>query len=335
MRIFDQRNKLSFGCIFTICTFLSNVQNETHTKEDNSVATLFPAVVGEQAETQTVAKFSPQAEDFDSATFTNWLDKKGGKDYLQLDPYTRDGLKGVLRFNRIDHNDIVWTEDLHTLYNEVLILVQNKGRFGNWTASAEEGLHRLTASVVRTLACELDIVKGCIRPDTIEAKNFSDYCVGQKTDITGSDFRKKIYASTFENTTPGKSRLITAKKTYFQVGGLNGCEALYHLRARSYATSVNKRRSVKICPFALIGEFMGKLILNMNFEQATYRIHFHELNPTNLLKKDKKKYDDEVNNSWDFETAFPMSELFKTDAYKNYLQDPFAEGVLEKALDLF
>ena len=169
-----------------------------------------------------------------------------------------------------------------------MTLVQNKGRPGDWTTSAEEGLHWLTGSVIRTLACKLDIFKGFIIPDTIEAQDFNDNSVGKKTDIEGSDFRKKIYDFTFDKQTQRKTRLITARVSYFKEGGLNGCEASYHLRGRSYATSVNKRRSVYRCPFTLMGEFMGKFMSNITKEQATNQVHFDKENPTNLNKKEKR-----------------------------------------------
>ena len=94
-------------------------------------------MVGEIAETQAVAEFSPQNEKFKPDAFTNCIDNDGGKEYLELDPYTLDGLKEAARINKIDEDGIQWNSDLHLLYEQVLLRVQNKGRLGNWTTSVE------------------------------------------------------------------------------------------------------------------------------------------------------------------------------------------------------
>ena len=133
--------------------------------------------------TATFAKFSPPSVEFDEGAFDNWLDTEGGRDYLKLDPYTLHGLKEVLAFSEIDESSLSWDRDLHILYAEVLTLVQNKGRPGDWTISAEEGLHRLTGSIVRTLACKLDIYDGFVHPDTIDADHLDHHSVGKATDI--------------------------------------------------------------------------------------------------------------------------------------------------------
>jgi len=293
-------------------------------------------VVNQDVATRTFAKFSPPSDAFDEGAFVNWLDTDGGRDYLTLDPYTVQGLKGVLAFSEIDGSTITWDQDLHILYAEVLTLVQNKGRPGDWTISAEEGLHRLTGSIVRTLACKLDIHDGFVHPDTIDAEHFEHHSVGKATDIEGPEFRKLIYAHTFNQAKPDNTRLISASVSYFKQGGLNGCEASYHLRGRSYITSVNKRRSVYRCPLALMGEFMGKLMSNVTMDQATRRVHFQDENPTNLNKKEKKEYESEIQKyEGSFEEAYPMASLLKSPIYQSYLRDPFEEGALENVIELF
>ena len=107
-------------------------------KNDNSVAPLVPVVVNQGMKSMTFARFSPPTELFDPEAFDSWLDTEGGRDYLKLDPYTLDGLKRVLAFSEIDETSISWAQDLWHLYSQVLIFVQNKGRPGNWTISAEE-----------------------------------------------------------------------------------------------------------------------------------------------------------------------------------------------------
>ena len=305
-------------------------------KNDNSVAPLVPVVVNQDMKSMTFARFSPPTELFDPEAFDSWLDTEGGRDYLKLDPYTLDGLKRVLAFSEIDETSISWDQDLCLIYSDVLILVQNKGRPDDWTISAEEGFHRLTASIIRTLACKLDIYYGFVCPDTIDADHFDQHSVGKKTDIGGPAFRDLIYATTFNQVKPDDTRLITARVSYFKKGGLNGCEASYHLRGRSYATSVNKRRSVYRCPMDLMGEFMGNFMSNFTMDQATRRVHFDEINPNNLYKKEKKDYESELHkNHDDFNEAFPMASLLESDEYQSYLRDPFKEGTLDKVLELF
>jgi hypothetical protein len=72
--------------------------------------------------------------------------------------------------------------------------------------------------------------------------------VGEPYVIDGPTFHKKIHKSTFyykkkKESEPdtNETRLINASVSYFKKGGINGCEASYHLRGRSYATSVNKK----------------------------------------------------------------------------------------------
>ena len=203
-------------------------------------------MVNQDVTIATFAKFSPPSDDFDEGAFDTWLNTHGGRDYLKLDPYTLQGLKGVLAFSEIDGSIITWDQDLHILYAEVLTLVQNKGRPGDWTISAEEGLHRLTGSILRTLACKLDIHDGFVHPDTIDADHFEHHSVGKATDIEGPEFRKLIYANTFNQAKPDNTRLITATVSYFKQGGLNGCEASYHLRGRSVRTCKTGKNSAVI-----------------------------------------------------------------------------------------
>ena len=55
---------------------------------------------------------------------------------------------------------------------------------------------------------------------------------------------------------------------------------------------------------------MAKFIANMTWEQATCRVHFNALNPTNLHKKDRNEYVKAMKQSDDdFDEAFLISEL--------------------------
>ena len=301
-----------------------------------------------KAKSQTFANFSPPEEDFDPLAFQKWL-AKGGRDYLQLDPYTSDGLKGVLKFNGISSSEIRWDDtELPLLYAHALTLVQRNGRHDNWTISAEEGLHRLTGSVIRTLACKLDVDNAVVRPNTIGAQDFIDNDVAnpdklQTYEMDAATFRKTIYESTFnykkkkeDEPDPSKTRLVNASVTYFKKGGVNGCEASYHLRTRSYATSVNKKNSVIRCPLDLMGEFIGKFISNITVDQATRRVDFDKVNPSNVYKKEVRDYNNELTkHDEDFNKAFPMADVLQHEHYRSYLEDPLGDGKLEKAMDLF
>ena len=309
-------------------------------------APLVPVVNNPKSKKQTFAEFSPPLQDFDQRAFPTWLDE-GGRDYLQIDPYTVDGLKEILEFSGIDESEILWDErDVHELYAQVLTLVQKTGRPGDWTMSAEEGLHRLTASIIRTLACKLDVSDAIIRPDTIEAKDFIDndvVTVGRTYNLDADAFRKIMYGSTFyykkkedDESDPKKARLINASVSYFKEGGINGCEASYRLRSRSYATSLNKKDSVIRCPLGLMGEFMGKFISNITMDQATRRVKFNKVNPSNIYKKEVSHYEAYLETyDDDFDKAFPLSKTLEHEDYKSYLEDPFKEGSLENALNLF
>ena len=118
--------------------------------------------------------------------------QKGGRDYLQLDPYTSKGLQEVLKFNKIEPSEISWdNKELHLLYADALTLVQKKGRHDDWTISTEEGLHRLTGSIIRTLACKLDFVNGFVLPNTIGAEYFAENSVGKATTLKVWIFEEK------------------------------------------------------------------------------------------------------------------------------------------------
>ena len=61
-----------------------------------------------------------------------------------------------------------------------------------------------------------------------------------------------------------------------------------------------------------MGEFFGKIMSTITVEQATYRVQFKELNPTNRHKDKKKDYADAlIKHEYDFDLAFPMSRLSK------------------------
>ena len=103
------------------------------------------------------------------------------------------------------------------------------------------------------------------------------------------------------------SKHFLARVYYFRKIDLNGCEASYHLRGRSYVTSVNKTTSVVTYPIHLMGEFICKIMSTITFEQTTYQVHSKEPNPTNFHKDKKKDYAESlIKNDDDFDTAFPM-----------------------------
>ena len=147
------------------------------------------------------ADFSPQCSSFKPKGFTNWL-SKGGTRYLTLDPYTNAGLRSVLKICDINVNAEFWNDKtLPELYYDTLCLVQEPGRPDNWTTSVEEGMHHLTASIIRTLACKLDTVLGRIFPNTMNKEHFEDNYVGVSTGLPGVEFRNKTYETTFNSNT--------------------------------------------------------------------------------------------------------------------------------------
>ena len=81
---------------------------------------------------------------------------------------------------------------------------------------------------------------------------------------------------------------------------------------------------------------MGKFISNITMEQATLRVKFDKTNPTNLYTRETKDYQNELtNHNEDFNKAFSLSETLQHTDSTSYLEDPFGEGQLEKALYLF
>ena len=72
--------------------------------------------------------------------------------------------------------------------------------------------------------------------------------VGETYDMEATAFHQTMYESTFyykkkkdDEPDPSETRLVNASVSYFKKGGINGCEASYHLRSRSYTTSINKK----------------------------------------------------------------------------------------------
>ena len=108
-------------------------------------------------------------------------------------------------------------------------------------------MHRMTAMIIKILACKLDVQTGAIHPDTIDEEHFENKGVvragGEK--LSGPELCKRIYNTTFERgiTTSNShaNPIIVSKAFYFNKGGLNGCDSLFHVRVRSYAISENKR----------------------------------------------------------------------------------------------
>ena len=149
---------------------------------------------------ENCANISPQGTGFKPIGVIAWLEKKGGAPYLWLDPYTRAGWRSVVKFWKISGDkDSLNYKSLPQRYYDTLYLVQDHWRPGNWTISAKEGLHRLTASLIRTLDCKFDTVRGLFFPDTIDEKHFGDNYVGSAIDMTGPEFQNKIYKTTFNS----------------------------------------------------------------------------------------------------------------------------------------
>ena len=85
-----------------------------------------------------------------------------------------------------------------------------------------------------------------------------------------------------------------------------------------------------------MGEFIGKIMSKITFEQATYQVYFKDFNPTNCHKDKNKDFDAEFQKKEDdFDTAFPTSRLPQNGIYQKYLADPLGEGMFEKACKLF
>ena len=247
------------------------------------------------------------------------------------------GLQKILEYCKIETENDFWTTSVPDMYYKTLVLVQNNGRPGDWTIGAKEGLHRLTASIIRTLACELDTETGYIVPYTITSAHFANNSVGiEDRNISGPEFRKKMFKSTFDSAADEESRLVAARVSFFKKSNLNGCEAAHHLRARSLITSNNKKHSIVRCPLSSMAEFLGKQLMNLTFKQANYRIHFNQPNPTNLPKSTKKEYAKMMtDNDDDFDKAFPVSDIITGDEYQAYLREPLGEGNFDKARKLF
>lgn len=292
-------------------------------------------VTGPTDNEKKLSRLTPPSESFNEHAFQHWYDDTG-KDYLQLDPYKKEGLKKILNVCDIKVSSEFWDNGTPIeQYFGVLKLVQNNGRHRNWTISAEEGMHRLTASVIRTLALKLDVERGTIRPGTIDEQYLKKNGVKRAGGdvLTPSEFRDQLYCTTFNSEPRG---VINAKVFVFKTGGLNGCEASYHLRTRSYLTSLNKLRSVTRCPFDLMGELLGAYMGNISWDQATRRVHFNEKNPTNRKKEKTVDYvKDMQENGNDFDQAYPISTILASDAYQEYVKDPLGEGMMDKAIKLF
>ena len=287
-----------------------------------------------------LARLTPPEAGFNAYAFQHWYDKNHGKEYLQLDPYKKEGLVKILRFCKIKVPSGFWEQkEPIQLYVEVLKLVQNNGRYCDWTISAEEGMHRLTASVIRTLALKLDVQGGTISPGTIDEEYLDKNGVKRNGGdrLTPPDFREKLYCTTFKSEEP--RGLINAKVFVFTAGGLNGCEASYHLRTRSYLTSLNKLRSATRCPFDLMGELLGTYMGSISWDQATRRVYFDEEITTNPTHRKKEKTVDYVKdmheNGNDFEKAYPISTILASPGYQEYVKDPLGEGMMDKAIKLF
>ena len=88
---------------------------------------------------------------------------------------------------------------LPELYYNTLCLVQEPGRPDNWTISVEEGIHHLTASIIRTLACKLDTVLHRSCPNTIDEEHLKDKHVGSGSGIGGNEFENRIYETAFNS----------------------------------------------------------------------------------------------------------------------------------------
>lgn len=247
--------------------------------------------------------------------------------------------------NDIDESQVEdWDQPTHVIYWSVLLLVQDKGRLGNWTASAQEGFHRFTGSIIRTLACKLDVT-GIITANTITSNDFVESNIGTSEDnLSDAEFRDKIYSTTFKSLPTEDVKEIQARALYFIKGGINGCEASYYLCANSNITSENKRSSVVRCLWGSIGEFFKESISKITIHQATCRVDFDQFNPSHRFNNNAitKKHiescaeqlpvgsEDEVI----IERAYPLGKLLNHNTYKAYIDNPFEGENLTKVKEL-
>ena len=156
-------------------------------------------MINQQLVEEKYANFSPQGSGFKPKGFTN-RPSKGATRYLTLEPYTKAGVRSVLKFCNINVNTEIWNDKtLPELYYNTKSLVQEHGRPDTWTISAEERMHYLTASIIRTLACKLDTVLGRIFQNTINEEHFEDNYVRISTGLAGVEFQKRIYETTFNS----------------------------------------------------------------------------------------------------------------------------------------
>lgn len=317
--------------------------------EDTAVP-LVPVTISQSNE-ESYAILTPTEKNYNGEAFSKWLEEEGQR-YLTINPYQTNGLKEILKMNDIGEDKVEnWEEPTHAIYWSVLLLVQDKGRLGNWTASAQEGFHRFTGSIIRTLACKLDLT-GIITANTITSNDFVQCNIGtSKGSLSDADLRDKIYSTTFKLPQTEGVKEIQARALYFTKGGINGCEASYHLCANSNTTSENKRSSVVRCTWGKIGEFFKDSISNMTIHQATCRVHFDEVNPTHRHTNSTKTkahlelvHHQLLESSEDLpvgsenevivQHAYPLADLLKDTTYKAYIENPFEGENLTRVKDL-
>ncbi len=254
---------------------------------------------------------------------------------MQINAYTEEGLKEVLKFNNLDANMINWNMPIYECYWRVVMEVQKKGRYKNLTISAREGFHRTAASVLQSLACCLDIDTGHIIGNELKEEDVTlSLNIDNVFNHDNFKFRDKIYNSTFNNQ-HSKTQSIMVSCRYFIKDNLNGCEASYHLRTASLRESLDKKESVTKSVFVTIGRFLNKCMEEISQPSATLRLDFDQDNPTTKAIK-KKDVEQALNDAYGLiEDAFPMGTKLNSDEYKNYMKDPLNQENMNRVKNLF
>lgn len=259
----------------------------------------------------------------DSETgFKEWAASEKGKEYLNIDAFSKEGLRKVAAFNDITETD--WDLEPQVIYKNLLMAVLKKGPFGGWYISPIEGYHRFVGSAISVLCGPIDLTTGILTPHKLTSKHFKDVGVGEKRiHISEEDFRNLIFDSVFERNV--KEDPVSPLFRYYKEIGMNAGEMAYHHRVCSQAISTGKRGSVTRCCWADLGSMMANIIASITIEQASCRADFSEtVNPTyNLTSK--------VHVGETMSQEFPMCNLLEADVYVKYLQSPFSQETYEAA----
>ena len=236
-----------------------------------TVASCFPAYL------ETVAPFVPKDEEItDTWWFDLWV-KGGYQDYMNINAFTKEGMKKVLEMNGVDVDidKLFHDKELHECFIEVAKIVYTQGNLHHIHKSLIEGMHRESAWTHAIFGAGFD-PQGLIVPDTLTVGAYEEagFELGDHG-LTDKEFRR-LARQRFFHPEKGQEDFgrINVRFYYVNKKGVEGSFLSEACVQVSKLHSDSKTGSNTICPWQSLGNVAETFISRIQYDNIVYRADF-------------------------------------------------------------